>query len=407
MVKVVHIQKSVMSTGRAPLRLHKAMLKENIDSSILSLDFDVNQSDSVRKTSTGSRIRARMDNFLQSLITRNVKKQYGLYSFPILGTDVSGYELVRNADIIYLHWVQGGYLNLSGYRRLTRIGKPVVIVMHDMWTITGGCHHSFDCEKYTLQCADCPMFLKTGPIDWVSIEFRRKKKLYSGFRNVSFVSPSKWLSDCAERSELTKDKPLYHIPNIIDTTLFKPVGKSFARRILNLDENEIIIGFGAFEISSAYKGWAELVKALEILSSDPAANSISMLVFGAGYKKEIAETIPFKTRFMGFLKDEYSTVLVYNAIDVFVTPSLADNFPTTILECQSCGTPVVGFEVGGIPEIIRHKENGYLAKYRDAGDLASGIKFCISSTIKGRLLPDLEMDFLVKKHLDLISEVVN
>ncbi len=101
------------------------------------------------------------------------------------------------------------------------------------------------------------------------------------------------------------------------------------------------------------------------------------MIFGGGYNKEIADTVPFKTRFMGFLKDEYSTVLVYNAIDVFVTPSLADNFPTTVLECQACGTPVVGFEVGGIPEIIKHKENGYLAKYKDADDLANGIRFCL------------------------------
>lgn len=405
MVKVVHIQKTATSTGRAPLRLHRAMLGQNIESTMLSLDFDINQSDSIRKTSTISRARARMDNFLQSLITRNVRKNYGLYSFPVLGTNLSGYELVKNADIIYLHWVQGGFMNLSGYRHIINTGKPVIIVMHDMWTITGGCHHSFDCEKYTTGCSDCPMFGKTRIIDWVSLEFRRKRRLYSGFRNVSLVSPSKWLHGCARRSALTRDLSVYRIPNIIDTTLFKPVGKPFARKVLNLKENETIIGFGAFEITSAYKGWSELVKALEILRSEPGAENITVLIFGAGYNKQVAATIPFKTRFMGFLKDEYSTVLVYNAIDVFVTPSLADNFPTTILESQACGTPVVGFEVGGIPELIKHKENGYLAKYRDAADLAGGIKFCLSSGIKGSLLPELDMDTVMREHMNLISKV--
>ncbi len=405
MVKVVHIQKSVMSTGRAPLRLHRAMLEQNIESTMLSLDFDINQSDSIRKTSTISRARARMDNYLQSLITRNVRKNYGLYTFPVLGTDLSGYELVKNADIIYLHWVQGGFMNLSGYRHIVQTGKPVIIVMHDMWTITGGCHHSFGCEKYTIECAECPMFKKRGLVEWASLEFRRKKKLYSGFRNVTLISPSKWLLDCAVRSALTKDLPVRRIPNIIDTKLFKPVGRSFARKVLNLQENEIIIGFGAFEIASAYKGWSELVKTLEILRSEPGADNITVLIFGAGYNKQVAATIPFKTRFMGFLKDEYSTVLVYNAIDVFVTPSLADNFPTTILESQACGTPVAGFEVGGIPELIKHKENGYLAKYRDAADLACGIKFCINSGIKGGLLPDLDMESVMKEHINLITTV--
>jgi glycosyltransferase involved in cell wall biosynthesis len=131
------------------------------------------------------------------------------------------------------------------------------------------------------------------------------------------------------------------------------------------------------------------------------------LIFGDGYNKAIADAAPFRTRFMGFLKDELSTVLVYNATDVFVTPSLADNFPTTVLECQACGTPVVGFDVGGIPDMIKHKDNGYLAKYKDADDLANGIKFCLETKIKGRLLPEFEKNILLKKHGDMMQSVLN
>jgi glycosyltransferase involved in cell wall biosynthesis len=369
------------------------------------MQFDVNHTDTIFETSRNSRIRSRFDQFLQSFITRKVNRQFGLYSFPILGTNISRYELIRSADVIYLHWVQGGYLNFAGYRQLARLGKPVIIFMHDMWTITGGCHHSFSCEKYMTQCSDCPMFKKKGIIDWVNLEFRRKRKLYSGYQNLYFVSPSKWLYDCAKKSFLTKDKPVYHIPNIVDSSLFKPVGKMFARKFLNIDENETVIAFGAFEISSAYKGWLELMKAINILHTGKSVKDLTVLVFGASFNKKIADTVPFKTHFMGFLKDEYSTVLVYNAIDVFVTPSLADNFPTTVLECQSCGTPVVGFEVGGIPEIIKHKENGYLAKYKDADDLANGIRFCLENKIKGYLLPQFSMSNLIQKHIELIETV--
>jgi glycosyltransferase involved in cell wall biosynthesis len=251
------------------------------------------------------------------------------------------------------------------------------------------------------------MFPEKSLIDWAHIEFRKKKRLYSDFKNFYFVSPSKWLYNCTRQSFLTIDKPVFHIPNIVDTRLYKPVGRKLARKLLNIDENETIVSFGAFSISSAYKGWDELLKALKILNSDKSYKDLTMLVFGGGYDREIADKVPFNTRFMGFLKDEYSTVLVYNSIDVFVTPSLADNFPTTVLECQACGTPVVGFDVGGIPDIIKHKENGYLAKYMDPEDLANGISYCLENKTKGHLLPSFEMGNLIRKHLDLIGSVTN
>ncbi|HNF02863.1 MAG TPA: glycosyltransferase, partial [Ferruginibacter sp.] len=115
--------------------------------------------------------------------------------------------------------------------------------------------------------------------------------------------------------------------------------------------------------------------------------------------------IPFKTRFVGFLKDEYSVSLVYNAANVFVVPSLADNLPTTVLESLSCGTPVVGFDVGGIPDMISHRENGYLARYKSAEDLAEGIRFCIKNQVKGRILANFEKDSVMKRHLDLMETI--
>jgi|APHig6443717817_1056837.scaffolds.fasta_scaffold11926_3 glycosyltransferase involved in cell wall biosynthesis len=405
MTKIIHIQKSVLSTGRAPLRLHNAMLEENIDSSIFSLDFDVNLTDRIKVAGRNSRIKARLDDYFQSVISCKVKRQFGMFSYVVIGSDVSAHEFVRNADIIYLHWVQGGFMNLSNYRQLANLGKPVIIFMHDMWSITGGCHHSFDCDKYKKDCFKCQMFPEESKIDWAHIEFRKKKKLYSDFKNIYFVSPSKWLYNCARQSFLTIDKPVFHIPNIVDTRLYKPVGRKLARKLLSIDENDTIVAFGAFSISSAYKGWNELLKALNILSSGGLYKDLTVLVFGGGYDREIADKIQFKTRFMGFLKDEYSTVLVYNSIDVFVTPSLADNFPTTVLECQACGTPVVGFDVGGIPDIIKHRENGYLAKYRDPEDLANGISFCLENKTRGYLLPSFEMGDLVRKHKDLIASV--
>lgn len=406
MFKVIHVQKDLFSAGRAATRLHKAFLEAGIESSVLSLFMDKNDTDEMKSAPKASRVMARIDYNFQSFLTKKIDLKYGLYSFPILGTNISKLQSVRNADIIYLHWVQGGFLNLSGYRQLAKLGKPVIVFMHDMWSITGGCHHSFTCENYMTKCTGCPMFSYGSIIDWPAWEFEKKMRIYNNFKNLYFVSPSKWLFNCTKKSALTRDKPIFHIPNLIDDSVFRPIDKKVARQILNLEQDETIVAFGAFSILSPYKGWSELEKALKLLSEYGNKKNLSVLIFGGEYNKVIADSIPFKTRFLGFLKDEYSTELVYNAADVFVSPSLADNLPTTILECLSCGTPVTGFDVGGIPDMIDHKKNGYLAKYKDAEDLAEGIRFCLENKISGRLLPEFLKSNIMKKHLDLLNSLI-
>lgn len=269
-----------------------------------------------------------------------------------------------------------------------------------------GCHYSFDCEKYVVGCNNCPILPGDKKNDLSSKGFGKKSKLYSKFDNLYFISPSLWLYDCAKRSLLIKDKPVYYIPNAIDSKLFKPFDNDIAKYILNIDTNETVIAFGAVNVNSPYKGWSFLQKALEILYEDRILKNLSILIFGSVYNKQIADAIPFKTKFMGYLSDEYSVVLAYNAANVFVVPSLADNQPTTIMESMCCGTPVVGFNVGGIPDMIKHKENGYLAKYKNPEDLAKGITFCIENKIYGKMLPIFAKSQVVKKHIDLLNGIL-
>jgi len=330
----------------------------------------------------------------------------GSFSYPILGTDVSDIAELKNADIIYIHWALNGLLNFRSFRKIAELNKPVIIFLHDMWAITGGCHHSFTCDKYKTEgCHNCPMFTDSKKNDLSAKEFRKKQRLYSKFNNLHFLSPSRWLYDCAKVSLLTKDKPVYYIPNILDNTLFKPSDKAVAKQILNIDAGETVVAFGAISVNSPYKGWVYLQKALELLKQDPLSENISVLIFGSVYNQEIADAIPFKTKFMGYLKDEFSTSVIYNAADVFIAPSLAEAFGYVVMESLSCGTPVVGFNVGGIPDMISHKENGYLAKYKDAEDLAEGIRYCIQNNIKGSLLPNLDPALTVQRHLEMFTQI--
>lgn len=403
MYKIVQIQYSTKSAGRAALRLQKAFIAANVASTIISLHPDISAVPGVKYLGKKARFKARLDNKIQEWLVKNKVPSFGLFSYPVLGASLAGMPEIQEADIIYIHWVMDGFLSLSSMEELAKLNKPVIFFMHDMWNITGGCHYSFDCEKYKTGCNSCQNFSPAKANDFSQKEFKKKLKLYSSYNNFYFVSPSTWLYNCAKSAMLTKDKPVYYIPNVLDTKLYKPFDKRTAKQILNIDPSEKVVAFGAVSVNSPYKGWAYLQKALELLKEKEGTENISVLIFGSGQNGAIEKSIPFKTKFMGILDDEYSTMLVYNAADVFVVPSLADNQPTIIQESLCCATPVVGFNVGGIPDMIEHKKNGYLANYKDAADIAAGIQFCLQENVQGYMLPSFQPEITIKKHLDLFA----
>lgn len=401
-MKVVQLQTSMSSAGSSCFRLHKIFLEKGIDSTIISLNADKIHDPRVIYLNNKSKTLLTINTKLEEYQTRKNIKEFGTFTYPRLGSNVIKMKEIENADIIYLHWVLGGFLNFSNFEQIFNLKKPVIIFMHDMWWLTGGCHHSFECEKYKSHCYDCPIFPTHRKKDLSFKGFNKKSRLYQNYQNIFFVSPSWWLLHCAEESDLTKKKSVYYIPNILDDNVFKPMDKRFCRKVLNLPEDETIICFGAESITSPYKGWFYLKDALQILFNKGLRN-ISVLIFGGSSNEDIKNTIPFPTNFVGFLKDEFSISLVYNSADVFIAPSLAETFGYVILESLSCGTPVVAFKVGGIPDLIDHKKNGYLANYKDAGDLAAGIEYCISNKISGKRLPVFDKNEVINRHIELMN----
>jgi glycosyltransferase involved in cell wall biosynthesis len=407
MLKIVHIQFSPESSGRAALRLHNAFLDVNIDSSILFFHPWTQDGKKIKKLGGNSKLIYRLEQFAQWFISRTSHKQFGLFTYPVFGADITKVEEVKNADIIYLHWILWGMLNLRSIEKLAKLGKPLILVMHDMWTITGGCHHSFICEKYKSHCTACPVFAHEKKFDLSWFGFKKKSNLYNKYDNFYFVSPSNWLHNCATQSNLTRNKPLFYIPNVIDTKVFKAIDKGTSRKILNLDTDDYILAFGAVSVDSPYKGWDYLKRALNLLHKDENFRKVTILIFGGVLNNNIENEIPFKIKYLGYLKDEYLMPVVYSAADVFIAPSLAEVFGYVILESLCCGTPVVAFDVGGIPDLIRHKNNGYLARYKDAEDVATGIKYCLINKIQGKILPELEEDQILKRHWNMIDEILN
>lgn len=297
-----------------------------------------------------------------------------IFSQAKIGIDISQNTLIQKSDIIHLHWINFGFLSLDAIQKLIETQKPIVWTLHDMWLFTGGCHYSRACTQYQQSCGNCSEFLKNpSPTDLSNQVWQAKQKLLKN-ANISVVACSHWLAEKAKTSALLKGKKIISIPNPIDTSLFKPTEKPIAQQHFQLDPTKRYILFAAAKISDVRKGFAYFKEALEILKKEYSVDnkSVELIIFGQTQASDF-ENLPFKVNALGKLSDLATISLAYSAASVFVVSSLEDNLPNTIMESLACGTPAVGFETGGIPEMIEHQQNGYLAPFKSAEGLAKGI----------------------------------
>lgn len=209
MRKIVQVVISLESAGRAGLRLHRAFKEAGFSSNMNSLQHSLHENDSIQFLNGGNRLLSKLDGKIQSYLTKSSAKERGMFSYPVLSADISIRKEILEADVIYLYWILGGMLNLNVIEKLAQLGKPLFVVLYDMWMITGGCHHSFSCEKFKSECSACPVFPEGARWDLANSLFKKKHRIFSKYDNLYFVSPSKWMADCAKQSSLTKNKPVF------------------------------------------------------------------------------------------------------------------------------------------------------------------------------------------------------
>lgn len=325
-------------------------------------------------------LRFAWERFVIWVINGFSRKQLFAVSAANTGRDISRSPEVREADVFHIHWVNQGFLSLKDIRRLVKTGKPVVWTMHDMWAFTGICHYAGECGRYRQECGCCPQLRFPGKRDLSARNWRRKVRLFKD-ADIRFVGCSHWMAEMARESKLLENAVVTNIPNPIDIHLFEPKEKAFCREILGLPVDKRLLLFGADRLDDSRKGFVYLAEALQLLLEKypDSIHELEIVVFG-GQKNDIASRLPYRVHHLGYVSNIEKIVQMYNAADAFIIPSLEDNLPNTIMESMACGTPVIGFDTGGIPEMVDHKVNGYVATSRDSSRLMQGIYWLLYKT---------------------------
>jgi glycosyltransferase involved in cell wall biosynthesis len=373
-MKVTHISTSDLAGGaaRAAYRLHHALLKSGVDSQMLvrskrSLDDRVATVGYPRGLAAKLAAR-RIDRRVRRTWARYEARRpdgYDPFTDDRCGASDQLLRALPACDIVNLHWVRG----IFDFRRFFG-GLPddvnVVWTLHDMNAFTGGCHYDHGCGRFMTGCGACPQLGSDRQVDWAHQVFARKQEAFKLIdpQRLHIVTPSRWLADVARQSPLLGRFAVHAIPNGIDTDAFAPRDRCVARQTLGLPNDAKVLAFVAHGLEGKRKGFDLLRKALTQMRDIPALHLLS-----AGGMHALTEVDVTHTN-VGQVADERLLSLVYSAADVFVVPSLQDNLPNTVIESMACGTPVVGFDVGGIPEMVEPGKTGWLCPPGDTDALA-------------------------------------
>ncbi len=319
---------------------------------------------------------------------------------------------LSNADIIHLHWICEGFLRIE---TLKKFHKPVVWTLHDMWPFTGGCHYDASCGRYRDSCGICPQLNSKREKDLSRWVWQRKKKAWNDL-DITIATPSRWLAECVQESSLFRNCRVEVIPYGLDLMTYKPMDKNFARECFGLPKDKKLILFGAMEaFSDKRKGFQFLEPALRKFAEDGSDKKVELVLFGASKPAE-QPNLWLNVHSMGQLHDDVSIAMLYAAADVFVLPSVQDNLPNAVIESLACGTPCVAFNVGGVPNMIEHESNGYIAQPLEPEDLAQGIAWILaddkrwqilSQQARQRVEKEFELTQVAHKYLDLYNEILS
>ncbi|GHV57559.1 glycosyl transferase [Spirochaetia bacterium] len=408
-MNILHIIAGDLTGGaaRGAYWLHLGLLNCKINSKILTNSKILNDDDTIisinksKKDRIMNILRAKFDSF-PALLYKKRKKI--IFSTGLTGTNFKKTKSFKEADIIHLHWICGGFVNI---KHLKNINKPIIWTLRDMWPMTGGCHVAMNCNYYETGCGKCRQLGSNTYLDLSRWVLYRKNKYLP--RNIHVVGISNWISDVARTSKLFKDSNICTIFNNINTDEFFPIRKTVARVIIDIKTEKKIVLLGAIDINDFYKGFNKYLEALSIIDSDKY-----FLLFFGNFDANIIKKFKFEYRNFGYIYDAISLRLIYNCADVLVAPSLIEPFGKTIAESMACGTPVVCFDATGPKDIISHKIDGYKAEAFNSEDLAKGIEWIVNysnydvlcKNAREKIVENFDKNAIAEKYIELYKKIL-
>ncbi len=368
-LKILHIATLQFGgAGTAASRLHKALLAQGYDSKFLFLDKGQESDTSIQyhKKIYLFELMLRILKKLGLPLTLEQKNDYAIrkqkYHFEIFSfantpyTELHQHPLVKECDVINLHWI-ANFIDFQTF--FAHVRKPMVWTLHDMNPFQGGFHYKDDENRFaaSLQELNTTQYnLKKAALHQLPADM------------LTIVTPSQWMLKQSKQSEMLARFPHRHIPNGINTSVFCPTGNGRATASGNRKKTNVL--FVAENLQNTRKGFDIILELLK----DKAVNEACHFTAVGEVKKSLR--IPEIT-YTGSIHSETEMSELYNQSDIFLLSSREDNLPNTMVESLCCGTPVVGFAIGGLPETITNGSNGYLSEELSAEGLKNALFTCI------------------------------
>jgi putative colanic acid biosynthesis glycosyltransferase len=388
-VKVVQISTfSYKAAGNIMMNLHRAMMKNGIDSYVVwgrgrkaenDHEYFMDDSWGVKLHGVYTRITDKT-GFASTLSTRKL---------------LNWLDEIE-PDIIHLHCIHGYFINISLlFTYIKEKNIKVIWTQHDCWAFTGHCAY-FDacgCEKWKTGCHDCEQ-LTTYPasrlMDNSKWNWKTKKELFTG-ANVTVVTPCEWLSELVKISFL-REYPIRVIYNGIDTNVFKPT-KSYFKKKNEIEAKKMILGVAS--------EWTERKGLRDFIELDEMLDKKEYVIVLVGVSKKQVENLPKDIIALNRTNNIKELVEIYSAADVYFNPTYEDNFPTTNLEATACGTPVITYDTGGSPESVDPRavvQKGNLNRVKDI--ICSELQI-----FKPRLRDEMKVESMVAEYIQLYRDV--
>lgn len=410
-LRLTFISKSDLKGGAAIVtyRLVEALRQLGMDARMLVCE-KLSDSDFVQTCASSRNIHY---HFLKERLSVFVKNGYSRASLFKIDPASEGLPLwnhpwVKSADAVFLGWVNQGMLNFKGIRKICSLGKPVVWIMHDMWNMTGICHHAEGCIGFLRECGYCPLLGKnSGQNDLSHKVWGLKKRLYNGHK-IKFIAVSTWLASKARESMLMKDQEVTVIPNAFSISEDDEIRDRRGKR-----SGPVRIIFGAARLDDPIKGLPVLKRALEVLrSSYPnVASDVELVTFGSFKSNDDQQQFAIPHEHLGMLKGAEEIKAAYESCDIVVSTSDFETLPGTLVEGQAYGCIPVAIDHGGQRDIVEHLKTGWLATWNDslsirAAMVAEGIVWAYKNCDDVNLLHRMKRSVINKFNADEVARRV-